>query len=360
MVVRSRWIAVVSTLLCAAALPLAGCDVVVYTLTTIRGELDLLARAVPIEQALQDDTLSDEQREKLAFVIRARDYAEGAIGLNVASAYQSFVNLRGEPLAWNLSASETDRFEPYIWQFPVAGALPYIGFFNYEQATTEQSRLLGLGYDTVMYEVDAYSTLGLLPDPITSSLLNRDLVSLADTVIHESLHNTIYRPGNSDFNESLATFVGRTGAIQFLQQEFGPDAEIITEAREGYEDADRLNAFLQSLMAELRELYDSDLSKDETIAGRQEIFNAARARFSAEVLPLMHNQQGYAGYATFAYNNAFLLLNTRYNSGLDLFEQVYDLAGGDWAQAMSLFAQAAAAEDAYQYMRDLVGAGAAD
>jgi len=341
------------SILLASLLPLAGCTDN-YVGSVVLGELGLLFSARPIAEAASDSRLSEEQRLKLAFVVRARDYAEQVVRLKVGSSYQTFADMGSGALAWNLSASHKDRFEPYYWNLPVVGRLPYIGYFDVNQAKAERDRLVKLGYDTLVYEVDAFSTIGQLPDPVTSALLRRQLTSLADTVFHELTHNTIYSYGDTTFDESLATFVGRTAGLEFLATEFGPDAPEIEEARRSYEDQDRYQAFLQSLTASLRQVYDTDVSFDEKIARREAVIAAAQQRFGAEVLPLMNNRAGYETYASFPFNNAFLLAHVRYNTGQNLFAAVHESTGRDWAATLQIFRDAAARSDPVGYLQGLI------
>jgi len=351
----SRSIARLSYLIiCVLTVMALGCGTWGYSLSAVVGELQLLASTVPIEDALNDPALSDEEREKLAFLVRARDYAEQVVGLNVGTSYRTFVNLQGRPLAWNLSASRKEGLDPYIWNLPFVGPFPYLGFFDRDQAIVERDRLVGLGYDTFVYEVDAYSTLGLLPDPVTSTLLRRSFGSLADTVIHESLHNTIWRPGDTTFNESLANFVGRTASIEFIQFEFGEDTPLVEEIRSNREDTDRFYVFLQELTDELIAFYQSSLSSEEKIAGREALFDAARQRFGQEVLPLMNHPAGYEGYTAFPFNNAFVMINVRYNSDLDVFEQIYDMTGRNWNETLMFFSQATGSNDPIAFLQDLL------
>lgn len=333
-------------------LSLAGCGDT-YVGSVILGELGLLASARPIAEAVNDPRLDEEKRLKLAFVVRARDYAEQVVGLRVGSSYQSFADLGSRSLAWNLSASYKDRFEPYYWRLPIVGRLPYIGYFDLEQAKAERDRLVDHGFDTLIYEVDAFSTIGQLPDPVTSALLRRNLASLADTVFHELTHNTIYSFVDTIFDESLATFVGRTAGLEFLASEFGPDAPEIEQARRSYEDQDRFQLFLHDLNDNLRQVYDSDLSFDEKMARREEVIQAAQQRFAAEVLPLMNNPAGYETYTSFAFNNAFLLVHVRYNTSQDVFAAVYESTGHDWAATLQIFRDAAAKADPIGYLRGL-------
>lgn len=313
-----------------------------YAFEALVGQMKYLGRAVPIEKALDDPDLTQHQKDKLELVIKARDYAERVIGLNVGSSFRAFVNLRGEALAWNLSASRRDAIEAYTWQIPVAGTLPYLGFFKHADAVTERERLMAAGYDTFIYEIDAFSTLGLLPDPVASSLLKRPVTSLVDTVIHESLHNTVWSSYDIVFNESLATYVGRTGALEFLAFEFGQDSPLLQEAEDDYADIDRLDAFLKQVSSDAQALYGRDIPSDEKIARREDIFEAARQRFAKEVQPTLNNPDRYRAYATLNYNNAFLLVNVRYNSDLQMFAEVHESTGRRWPDSLEVYRQAAA------------------
>ena len=327
-----------------------GCAELDYACYAVGGELQLLASAVPIEDGLTDTSLTDDEREKLELVIEARDYAADVVGLNVASSYQTFVNFHGEPMAWNLSASAKDAIEAYTWTLPFVGEIAYLGYFDLDRATVERDRLVSEGYDTMIYEVDAFSTLGLLPDPVSSSLFRRAVHSLVDTVFHELLHNTIWTGRDVVFDESLAVFVGRTAGMEFLEQRFGADSEQVQQAREKYEDTDRFNAFLDELRVELETLYNSPLSREEKIEARQPIFDTASQRLGDEILPTLHYPETYEQFTTTTFNNAFMLVNVRYHTDFELFEAVFDKAGRDWGEALSVFSQAAGVADPFAYL----------
>jgi predicted aminopeptidase len=214
---------------------------------------------------------------------------------------------------------------------------------------------VGLQYDTLIYEVDAYSTAGFLPDPVNSALLERDLVSLLDTLFHELLHNTIFKSGDTTFNESLANFVGRTAALEFIKVEFGEDSPLVEEADRIFADMDRFNEFIEELTEEVNVVYHSDLSYDDKLTAREEIFEAARNRFTEQVLPLMNNPSDHEKYTTLNYNNAFLLVNERYNSNPEVYAGIFEMVGGDWSQALAIFSQAAAMDDPVGFLRGILG-----
>ena len=327
-----------------------------YLPSAIFGELRFLSQMVPIESALDDPTLTEEERDKLAFLLRARDYSRDVVGLQVANNFQQFVNLHGQSLAWNLTASRKDAFEPYVWHIPIAGRMPYLGFFSRDQALAERSRLVDAGYDTFIYEVDAYA-LPYVPDPVTSRVLRRDYPDLADTVAHELVHNTVMSETDVVYSESLAVFVGRRVAVEFIGLEFGEDSALIEQSLNQYEDADTFGTYLADLTEELTSLYSSDLSSAEKINRRGGVFEAWADRFTTEALPQMHSPETYEGFGDTLLNNAFLLVNTRYNSHQDLFEQAFELVGRDWARALDLFQAAADAPDPFQYLESIINAG---
>ncbi len=311
-----------------------------YILTAAAGQLDFLDRAAPIEDSLSNDpTLTDEQRDKLAFVVRARTYAEDVVGLNIGNSYQEFVNLGGEPLAWNLSASRKEAFIPATWSFPFIGTFPYLGFFDLDRAETERDRLKDEGYDTMLYELDTYA-IPILPDPITSPMLERSHISLADTIMHELLHNTIFRANDADFNESLATFVGREAGLEFLAEEFGMDDPILEEARESYEDEAIFNAFIADSIDRLQELYTSGKPTERILTEREAVFDAIRETFRDDVLPEMNNRERYEVFGEFPLNNAFLLAGARYNDHQELYAAVHDANDRDWSLTLAVFDQA--------------------
>ncbi len=357
---QARWRTTAGAMAAAMVLGLTGCMpgsgpwAWQYAINAAAGEVNYLSRAVPIEQGLDDPDLTQEQRDKLSLVIKARDYAEQVIGLNVGSSYRTFVDLKGEGLAWNLSASRKDAIEAYLWDVPVVGRISYLGFFNYADALAQRDYLVSQGYDTFIYELDAFSTLGYLPDPVSSALLKRTTTGLADTVVHELLHNTVWSQASEVFNESLATFFGRTGGLEFLAHEFGSDSPLLQQAQDTYEDNDRINVYLKSIVDEVRTVYARDISYDEKIVQRETVFEAARTRFIADIQPLLHSPDRYGIYGTLNYNNAFLLVNVRYNSDLQVFRDVYDHVDHNWARSLEVFQQAARSSDPFAFLRDYV------
>lgn len=335
------------------ALSQAGCEGVSYLLHLAEGQLASQSQTEPIEDVLASGRLSEEQETKLRLVVKARDFAAETIGLNVGDSYTTYYDTAGAPLAFNLSAAYRDRLEPLVWTFPLVGQVPYLAFFDEGFLRDVEAGLIADGFDTLTYELDAYSTLGVFEDPVRSTMLRRNELSLVDTIIHESLHNTIWRANATTFNESLATFVGRRGAMDFLRAEFGEDSGWPAVAQAYYADLDAVNAFLRELYDSLAAYYAQPLSADERIAGREAVFQAGRERFVSEILPALSYPEVFGHYADLPTNNAWLLANYRYNLDLDLMEQVHTATGEDWPATLNVFRAAASAPgDPFAYLRE--------
>ena len=105
----------------------------------------------------------------------------------------------------------------YEWSFPFLGRVPYKGFFDRGAAIEEDSLLRLKGYDTGIGNIRGWSTLGWFKDPILSGMLENSEGALANLIIHELWHGTLYVKDSADFNENLASFAGEQGALLFLQ-----------------------------------------------------------------------------------------------------------------------------------------------
>lgn len=345
--------AIASLLVAIFALPFAGgCGIdYEYLVPVVFGQFDILTGSISIEEAIRRGELSDEEVDRLRLIQDVREYAGREMGLNTGDNYTLFYDAGEGPVVYNVSAAQRHQLVAKTWDFPIVGELPYMGFFDRGGAARKFNELLGRGYDVFMYEVDAYSTLEYLPNPILSPMLHRSELSLVETVIHELLHSTVWHLSDTTFNESLATFVGRTGALEYLAVRYPDEPERVQAATRHYEDTEIYNTFMSELYDQLEAFYSSDLSLQERIAGREAYYQAGRERFAAEYQPLMNDPDSYTWVTNMPTNNAWMLANYRYNYNLDLFEEVYDATGRAWDAAISVFHNAAGASDPNAYLR---------
>ena len=322
-------------LLCfAIGLPLSACSPA-YVLRAAWEEAKILNARKPIARIVADTATDWETRDKLLLVLQARQFAADSLGLNAGDSYTLFSRVESDTLVMVLSAAPKDRFRPHTWWFPVVGSVPYKGFFELADAQKEQRKLEARGYDTYLRPSAAFSTLGWFNDPLLSTLLRYDQVSLANTVIHELFHNTFYAPGKAVFNESLANFVGGRGAIEFFCRRDGPQSSTCRTAVDGWEDDLRFGAFMEQLVRDVEALYArTDLSREAKLAERERLFADAQRRFAEEVRPQLE-VDSYASFTRDPLNNATLISRRIYYDRLQLFEAVYQSRGGDFIQAMN-------------------------
>ncbi|MBI2899599.1 MAG: aminopeptidase [Planctomycetes bacterium] len=311
-----------STLLFSAALPLllSGC----YIIRQGCGQLDILLHRRNVDEVLAGPA-PEPEKEKLKLVLEAKAFGERVLALEPTDNYTTFFDTRGKPVSYAVTACRKDRFEPYTWWFPIVGTIPYKGFFRREDAVEEARDLEAEGYDVNVGVVGAYSTLGWFSDPIFSSMLRQSEEELVDLILHELTHSTVYAKGHGDFNESLAGFVGREGALDFARRRWGERSEISRRAVDRFADEDRIDRFMQDLFRELDAYYRSRPAN--VLAGRAEIWAKARERLHEVQKEL--KVERYDWLLKVEVNNAVVLGRRRYGR-TDLFRKHFEAVGGDW------------------------------
>jgi predicted aminopeptidase len=303
----------------------------VYVVKAGIAEVEILRARRPIHRVLNDTTTDSDTRAKLAYVLEARRFAAETLGIDVGDSYTMFTQLERDTLALVVSAAPKDQLGNVTWWFPIVGRVPYRGFFSVDDALKAAADLEAKGYDAYVRPTAAFSTLGWFNDPLLSTVLQTDDVEVVQTVLHELAHQHLFIPGQIDFNESFATFVGRTAAIEFFctRQGGGPDTVRCARAQARWRDFQRFSAFLDVFRAELEQLYyDPSRSYDEKVARRQEVFAEGLARFERDVEPTFE-QITFSGFRTTPLNNATLLERIRYYNRMSDFDALLQQYGGD-------------------------------
>lgn len=328
-----RFLRLSALLLCMVGL--SGCGLG-YLLHVAGGQVSILARQRPVEDVLQDEHLTPQERQKIHLILEVRAFAINQLGLYDSSSYTTFVRLDRPYVSYNLTAAPPDALTPYSWRFPFVGRTPYKGFFNRDYALREQRALEQEGYDTYVRGVRAYSTLGYFTDPILSSMLAYDNFFLINTIIHEMLHQTVWIKGSVSFNESLANFVGERGTLAYLAQRYGVDAPEYQRYRDQRADALIFHEYMRALIERLEALYHEPISRADKLQRRAQIFAQAVTAYP-DVLARMKT----ADYRTFferqPLNNAVLLAFRVYNRDPTFFEQALAGQGGDLRRMIAYF-----------------------
>jgi len=293
---------------------LSGCYTVKQGFTMI----GYLNRAIPLER------VEDE-----VFVRRVNDirlFAMQELGLSMSKNYTRYVELDRSYLAAVVSASAKDSFTRYEWNYPVVGRMPYKGFFNVEDARREREKLEKKGLDVWIRGVDAFSTLGWFRDPLYSYMRNYSTARLADLIIHELVHATVFVKGQVQFNEELAEFIGSEGARLYIETHYGIDSDEYREIFASDDDNKQFVAFIQELIAELETLYASSIGREEKLLEKERIIKTAQERFDAEY-ESRFSSDNYRGFSDMAINNAYLELYRLYYAEDNFYADLYERAG---------------------------------
>lgn len=203
--------------LLAAASP--SCRTVKFYTQAARGQWEILHKAQPIDTVRQDPKTPADTKKRLDEVTAVRVFASRHLGLKTDGQYDRYADLGRPYVVWVVFATPEFSMEPKTWWYPMLGSLAYRGYFNEADARAEAARLRKQGLDVFGGGVDAYSTLGWFRDPVLNTFLRRDEADLAELIFHELTHQRIYFSGDIDFNEALATAVGREGVRRWLRSE---------------------------------------------------------------------------------------------------------------------------------------------
>lgn len=247
-------------------------------------------------------------------VRRIRRYAVDELGLEETDSYTTYVTIDRDNLVYVVSAAGELSFERYRWWYPLVGRLPYRGFYELEGARREAAELATRGYDTLVRRVDAYSSLGFVSDPLYSFMREYSEFALAELIIHEMAHATVFVSGRAAFNEEFATLVGREGALSYLRDRYDAASPQYLETVRRLRDRRVFLAFVATLRNRLARLYDADLPPDEARTEKARVISESQRSFARNADRWFLSDR-YAWFAEAEIDNALIDLYATYNAG---------------------------------------------
>jgi len=313
---------------------LTGCGNLLYLSKLGWHQSFITFHSVPVEEILEDENTSVLWKEKIGFIQEVKGYGEEKLGLTKTKSYSKFFENKG-PILYGITACEKDRLQLHTWNFPITGRVTYKSFFTQEGVLKEKQFLENKGLDTFVQQAGAYSTLGRLKDPIFSSMMKWDQVTLANLIFHEMSHATIYFKGETDFNEQLATFIGNRGTIDFLIEKYGMGSKEVTEAIHIQEDDLFFSKWVDQVCQRLSNYYAKEISRDEKLREREEIFRSIQEEFKE--IKAQFKTDCYKDFGKKDLNNAVLLAYRRYIHRLEKFEALYGQLGRDIKRVVEYF-----------------------
>jgi predicted aminopeptidase len=306
-------------------LTLSGC----YTLKSAYNQVSILVNRQSYESLLEKPSLSEDQKRKLHLAQSVRDFALTELGLSSNGNYQQVTWLDRPYVVWAVSASDPWALKSHQWSFPIVGKVPYLGFFNLQEAQEKEKELSAEGYDTYVRGVSAYSTLGWFADPLLSSMLNYKDEVLAETLIHELVHTTLWIPDNVNFNERLASYLGQKGAELYFLKTEGPESASYQRMKNATHDDQLFSSFITEELRELDLWYKKINSDVRDPAEKSKRIREIQDRFSQQVKPKMKGPD-WDQFDQVKLNNARLLLYRTYLSDFTSFDRLWQSVNGDF------------------------------
>jgi len=297
-------------------------DLVVYGLRQAKGQLNIVWNARPVEEFMADPSFPDSLKQKLRLIEEVRQYAIDSLGLKDTRNYKTLYDQKGEEIMWVVTASERYQLKAKEWKFPVLGSVPYKGFFRKDLALELRDELKQEGWDVSVRNPGGWSTLGWFTDPILSKMLERSEGDLANLIIHEMVHSTIFVKDSVDFNENLATFIGDRGTERFLIDHFGKNSPEYNQYMN--EDSDYLKFTEHMLRGSeaLEQLYASFSSAQPTAEKDTLKWQTIKKIvFALDTLSLTGErpEKPSSRYQKALPNNAYFMNFRRYQSQQDVF-----------------------------------------
>ena len=301
-------------------------DLVSYGARQGYGQFRIIWNARPVEEFLADPEFPDSLKARLDLIAEVRKYSIDSLGLKDTENYKTMFDQKGKEVMWVVMASERFRLKPKEWVFPIVGAVPYKGFFNEKRAIDLKEELKKEGWDVVVRNPGGWSTLGWFTDPILSKMLSRSEGDLANLIIHEMSHATIFVKDSVDFNENLATFIGDRGAEKFLIYKYGEHSKEYTTYME--EDKDYLKFVDHMLRGAkgLDSLYNS-MNPDDSEELKLDLKEKAIRKIinSLDTLSLTLTSAPSKRYTKELPNNAYFMNFRQYQSKQDSFTDEWTL-----------------------------------
>lgn len=320
----------------ALIMVLAACNfgLLKYAALQGLGQLRMVREAVPIDTLLNDPDYPDSLKTKLLLIKEIRKYAIDSLGLHDSPNYNAVYDLNGKPTAYVVQAAERYRVRKHLWKFPVVGALPYKGYFDEADARKEAAALEAQGLDTRIANPAGWSTMGWFKDPVLSSMLRRDEAFLAELIIHELTHSTIFIKDNSELNENIADYVGENGARCYLASKYGDTASVIQSYGSIISDNERLAQYYIMGAHQLDSLYTSErfLSLDDDAKDEEKhaFIQGIVANVDTLSLRIVSTKKLKDGRLKDINNTFFTGYMTYYNRKAELRRECDEFFGGDF------------------------------
>jgi predicted aminopeptidase len=336
--VRLRKILWLGSFFVPLAALLSGCQTMGYYKQAIQGQYEILTNRKPINQLIANSETPPALKNKLAAVLKFREFAQRELRLPANHHYLRYVDLHRRFVVWNVHGAPEFSLKPKTWWYPIVGRLEYRGYFSEPEARSYAEKLGLKGFDVYVEGVEAYSTLGWFADPVLNTFIHHEETELAEIIFHELAHQRLFIRGDTDFNEAFATAVAQEGVRRWLQKSGQTDAH-----GKYLKAIERNNQFVRLIMDtrhQLELLYAKRNDEVGTIGGSSPSAPAGKRMLKENVITQLRNQYeqqksdwgGYSGYDRWfarPLNNAQLNTVATYYELVPAFERLLQRNGND-------------------------------
>lgn len=308
---------------------LTSCESMSYYGQSVAGHFSLLGSAQPIDELLLQDGFDDSLKSRLQTVLEIRQFATETLLLPDNDSYLAYADIGRHAVLWTVVAAPEFSLTAETWCYPVIGCASYRGYFDHAAALQKADELRSDGYDVSVAEVPAYSTLGWFDDPLPSSVIRWDDARLADLIFHELAHQKLYLDGDSMFNESFATSVGRIGTERWLVST-GRSVDWSRYLKSLEQEAMFIE-LLADVRAQLEAVYSSDVADAEKRAAKQRILSTLPQRYE-ELAQCGVLGDSYEAWFSKPVNNARLALVSTYHRWVPAMIWLYERGDRNMAE----------------------------
>jgi predicted aminopeptidase len=308
-----------------AVATLSACSTIGYYGHLAHGEYAMLAARRPIDRVVADPAVDAALKARLQLAERARAFASDHLQLPRNASYTLYADLHRPYATWNVFAAKEFSVDAVPQCYPIVGCLAYRGYFDRQRADAEAARLQAQGLETWVGGSVAYSTLGWFADPILNTMLRWDDDELAATIFHELAHQRLFVKGDTEFNESFASFVQREGLREWRAARDLPPADDAAAKQ-----SDQFEDLVLDCRERLRMLYASGLPADAMRARKAAEFERLRADYFQLRDSQWHGHGGGDEWIGGEMNNAKLLPFGLYHRWVEAFAALFAQHAGDW------------------------------
>ncbi|MCI0679812.1 aminopeptidase [bacterium] len=299
-----------------------------YIFASVRGYAAILYGKRPISEILRDERVPEFLRERLLIIERIRTFASSEMGLPQNGSYTEFSDV-GDELVWVVIATPRFSLEPVISCYPIVGCMAQRGYFRKRDAWAYADRLSGAGYDVTIRKPAAFSTLRWFNDPVFSTMLGGDDISLAGHICHELAHQKLYIQNDPMFNEAFASVVEETCQVRYIRAnvlDSGAETELIERKRREHDFFE----LIRQTKKGLKSLYDQKgLSDTERTAFKDDAFADLRVGYEVLKKEWGNGADDYDGFMSQKLNNAHLAGLAEYYEFRPAFRVLLVRAGGN-------------------------------